>query len=353
MVDAPHDNGHDYARQPLFEVRSKDASIGVELAGASWLADNVTRIELDAIYGISTLYDINPVLTRQILEYTLEEPVKDRNVFLPYVLSDLSFDKEKFLPIINSTWFVDGLLPEERAFILALWVASGNELLYNELLDSYLVESMTISLPISGDVDIWIFHQGNFLKENMQTVVDTVLETENLIGSPFPLNDVIVVSVNGSKYDIGAGGMNFGNVILILLEDQIGMEYNISHEIGHFYFGSNMCPLWLFEGGADMVTTYVQSKSDYDAWDGTLSVDMQGTEYCLENNIPNINALNNPDYANEVALTTCGYILGPYLLTTLFTIMGEDTFSLALQKLYVSTLQYDPIPSEEKIYNTS
>lgn len=349
---SPPDDGHSYSVQPILDVWLHDAELGGELARAPWLADGIGRLEPNAIYGLLALAERDPALARRMLAYSSEEPVRSRNVLLLNTLGEMSWESpESFELLIRQPWFTDGLDPEERALITALDKTVGVESLYRDLLASHATQSRTISLPLAGEVDLWAFHHDSFPPDEdlLALMEQSVRGAEKLVGAPFPLTDVIVLSINGWEHDIGSGGVNFeDSMVLLRHRDQVLSGGLLHHEMAHFYLAFEVGPVWLVEGGANLAQVYIPARFGSEDWDGRLPV--ADPTYCSERGIPNVHALNDPDPPDVVARDTCFYALGQYFLTNLFNTVGEAAFSSALRELYGSYLRFRPFPTEEQIY---
>ena len=204
----PPKDGHAYIVQPILELWLKDPQLGSELARAAWLADGIGRLEPGAVYGLQYLYDLVPALARRMLAYSKEEPVQSRNLLLLNTLGEMSWqDPESLQRLIRQDWFVDGLSREERALIIALNRTKGVPALYRGLLAFHAVQSAAISLPLSGEVTLWVFHHAPFPpgEDLLAQVERSVRGAERLIGAPFPLTDVIVLLVDRSQIHSRAG----------------------------------------------------------------------------------------------------------------------------------------------------
>ena len=336
---------------PIREVWHQDSGLGRELAQAPWIADGLANWEDDAVYGLGHLYDYDPALARRMLAHTMEEPVRSRNTMLLSTLGRmLSQHRETFELLIARPWFEDGLDAEERAFITAVSHTTGLDGLYRGLLTERYLRSATISLPLAGEVDLWVFSNDAPPNEDILAVVERgVREAERLMGAPFPLTDLIVLSVDVDEYEIGYGGVNWGDSLVFLRGERLEpADYDLllHHEIAHFWLSADIGPVWLYEGGANTVAEYVRVDGQpLEGNEGVLS-------YCGDNGVPNIHALGDPDHPNPVAQSTCAYGLGHHFLATLFNTIGEAAFSSAMRELYESYLDYQPPATEEQVYRT-
>ena len=168
---------------------------------------------------------------------------------------------------------------------------------------------------------------------------------EGFMGAPFPLTDLIVLSLNVDDHDIGYGAVNFVDSLTLLWGTERTIEETVVyHEIAHFYLTAEFGPLWLYEGGASFIAEYVR------AGDGEVALNDHAPEYCRKHGVENMHALGDPDHPDPVANVTCAYLIGQYFLTHLYDIMGKAAFSSAMRDLYERYLDYQYHPTEEEVY---
>ena len=96
-----------------------------------------------------------------------------------------------FLGELDPPWFVDGLSLEEHALLVVL---RGDADLIADLMDSYFVQSSTITLPLAGEVNAYVFYHDPFPPgdEMVRRFEEVIFGVEELMGAPFPVSDVIV-----------------------------------------------------------------------------------------------------------------------------------------------------------------
>ncbi len=338
------------AVQPIREVWQRDPELGRAVAQAPWIADGLDPLEDDAVYGLGHLADHDPALARRMLAYTLEEPVRSRNTWLLHTLGRMNTEhEESFELLIGQPWFTDGLDAGERAFISAVSHTTGIDALYRRLLAERFTRSATISLPLAGEVDLWVFsNDAPSPDEDVLAVVERGARgAERLMGAPFPWTDLIVLSLNVDAYDIWYGGVNWGDSLVLLRGADLNLSGGSStlyHEIAHFWLNGDIGPFWLYEGGANMVAEYVSAGDQAVAGnEGVLS-------FCRDNGVPNLHTLSDPNHPNPVAQSTCGYGMGHHLLATLFNTIGEAAFSSAMREIYERYLEYQPYLTDEQVY---
>ncbi len=335
---------------PIVELWTRDASFGRDAAETNWIADGIQRVENDAIYGLGLLWDYDPALARQMLVYSGESPVRDRNpMFLGALWSLLHYEPDKFELLIEQPWFTDGLSAEERAFIVVVSKVTGIDDFDDLLASPRIVQSKTFILPLTGEVSIWAFHNNPPTQDLVAAVERGLVGAQRLFGAPYPLNDIIYLSLTYDDCEtVPCGGVNFVDSTVLVNETQLGWgESTVYHEIAHGYMTAEFGPFWLYEGGASFAASYTGLTSGAE-----LVLHDVDIRYCQENDVPDLNTLNDVTHPNPVAQETCGYILGEYFLTVLYGIMGEDAFSATLRELYERYLSFDYWASEEVVYRT-
>ena len=182
----------------------------------------------------------------------------------------------------------------------------------------------------------------------LATIERGVRGAEGIIGAPFPLTDLIVLSANVEEYDIGYGGVNWVDSLVLLREKGLSLgESILYHEIAHFYLTAEIGPSWLYEGGANFVAEYIKAQHERN---GELRLNEHALQYCRDQEVPNLHALNDPDHPHPVGQQTCGYSLGLYFLTSLFNTIGEAAFSSAVRELYELYLDYEYYATDEQVY---
>lgn len=347
------DPPHPFAVVPIVEVWTRDPEFGRGLAQSLWITDGINRLEDDAIYGLGLLYDYDPSLARRLLAYASEEPVQSRNTMFLGSLNEMIRDhRDKFDQLIAQPWFTDGLNAEDRAYITAVRNVTGVDELYESLLTSpRIAQSKTISLPLAGEVNLWVFHDDPpSPDENLLATTERgVRAVEESMGAAFPLTDLIVLSLRLDDCAVApCGAANFvDSMILVLEKGQPMDESTVYHEIAHFYLTAEVGPFWLYEGGA---TFFEQRIIARDEPDGEVWLDEHGLQYCREQEVPNLHALNNPNHPNPEEQRTCGYVLGLYFLTNLFNTMGEAAFLSAMRELYELYLDYQYYATDEQVF---
>lgn len=344
-----------------------DLDFAVELATTPWVVDGVTFPEV--LFGTSTLSGFagqsvqsfinvqdgtsgerdvpaSPELARQMMGL-IGSPPSERDLFLLTKLNSIrTNDPDAFERLLMEPWFIDGLDEEERILLIAVGgVGSGDQ-----LSEPHTVASATISLPHSGNVNLWAVWLGESHTEEtiLAGLEKAVRGSEQFMELPFPVGDVILyledVEECASKGRLECRGKHLGQMMLLFTYDGDPGAQNVYHEVAHYFFKAG--PAWFTEGGAEYVRFYI-------ALDGNVpAVDFP--DYCAEAGINNLQALN--DLGGGYEWDHCRYPMGLHFLATLRDTMGEDAWLAAMRAfylefgyegLYVST---EDSPEDEEVY---
>ena len=315
-----------------------------------WVGDEITGDERWALSGLSRI---------AVRDATLAQRVAD----LPWVGDGITEREYKAIQALGSAdhgkvrTFLDRVgddSSEEAILLLSVLFRlrhAGGGLLLDDMLQSHFTQSKTITLPLAGEVNLWAFQtarspQGEDLTAMMEEAVRT---TEEFMGTPFPLTDVVlVVPVIGAGKDHGiAGGAHWGDFIHVTrYQSQPFNRSAVHHEVGHYYFGFGTP--WLVEGGAEFVSDYVWARTTGREYpeDRRSTAQDRVQKYCHNQGISTIQQLNAQQVQDSDILrfpTICHYGLGSYFLLRLYETLGEDVLSAALRELYLR-YQGEPRP---------
>jgi len=335
------------ALRSLESVSGADSDMAKRMASSPWIRDGVARHEAFALDSLAAMTAWDPEFARRIAEYSLDAPARNRNVYLITAMHRIrSFNEDGFNRVIDSSWFTDGLDDEERAFLIALGYTGSPE--FDDLLESRSTLSTTVSLPLSGEVGVWIFRSGSSpLDENLLSIVEGGARiAERFMGTPFPTNDIIMLLVK-SRESVGGFAGVFDEILIRIGDDDAGYT-TVIHEISHFYF--NGAPFWFNEGGAEFMTAYSADSLGFESWEERLPWHVESYEYCEENGIGDIHELSVLGKHDQLLQQDCSYALGRYFFINLFEAMGETAFSSALRELYLSGARDEIEYTDDLIY---
>ena len=357
----PRDDYSDVA-ELLVDLWVRDRDFGASVAGLPWVADRVDEEEARVLYRLRDIAATDPELGKRIVGYPwFADRITQgqRGNLHAYVLISLSRLAASGSDVVGQVtarpWFADGLDREEAAFLVALGhVARRSPTLYQDLLQAHFTQNRTVSLPLVGDVNIWVFQNAPFPpEEDLVTVIeDTARISESLLGAPFPTNEIILLVVDRSEkhYSIDPGHF-YTNMRLIRSS---GKVWRLPHETAHYYFFAPITgPRWLTEGAAEFIAAYSDDRTGVKELAGTRANTSRLARHCVDvQQMENIRHLSSV-LANgwEVSQAKgCVYQMGENFLHSASAVMGEEAMMAALGELYLSDLGREPQNVEERIY---
>ena len=314
----------------------------------SWVADGITRRESEIIIDLYYTASSNVELARQIVGMgLLDDPIRDSDGYALKSLRYLARNPDSLALLTNQPWFADGLGEEETAFVAALDAAKRySDAWYHSLLQARYAQSTTITLPLAGEVRVWVFWHVPFPSsdDTLDLIEDVVLASEKIMSVPFPTTDVILLFVDQETWGRG-GGINSGEYMVVARsEGSPNYRGLIYHETAHYYkLGLSF---WFTEGGAEFITAYTMDQVGFESLESHRA-DLQGSTYCAEEGFENLQKLL--DYEESHG---CNYGLGNLFLISLLKLLGKDVMSAALSELYLQPELKGRDLSEEGFYRT-
>ena len=350
-----------YAIFTLTELVELDVELAVLAAGFPWIRDGIRRHENVALSSLTNLvWQGYPQLAWQVAEVSLEAPAADRNIYLPDALLGLYFHdywdgQSDYLERVTSQpWFTDGLDAEEVAFLTA-FEAAGDARLYDELLVSRFTQHTTVSLPLTGEVNLWAFQADPFpAGDDLLVMMEQgVRGAETLMGAPFPTTDVIVLVVRERKY-LGGSGATFDDSLVRIARTQEFIDRSIVyHEVAHYYLPGRIGPHWLVEGGANFVEAYTLDAFGHRSLGESKRVYSEAVkDQCTAHGIGNIHQIHihqmkgGDEYQQGYR---CGYPIGAHFLISMLEVLGKEPLSAALWELSLGSL-LNPFNNEAEDY---
>ena len=273
----------------LTGISSTNLELAKRTISSSRFADDISEVESSTLYLLERINLRDPELASHWGEYAINESgalvlngintilyAMDREYDLYdssdyYDDYDLDVEGDWWDRLTVQPWFTDGLDKEEIASVYVLrFIANSSKLgkLYNDLVQTPFIQSATVSLPLTGEVNLWAFQPQPFdpSQDLLPRLEDSVRVLEEFMGVPFPVTDVIlVVPIIGPEVDHGiGGGAHWGRFITVTrYETSPSHDFwavtnweSIYHEVAHYYFGFG--PPWLGEGGAEFMWMYIR-----------------------------------------------------------------------------------------------
>ena len=332
-----------------------------------WLADGITDAEWDALGGLASLAETDTSLAGQLAAMTFlasSFEVRDKDAL--WSIFSLNESAANLALLTEQDWFQDGLDDEEAAFVSVLAdLAERSPDEFRAMVDAHYTQSRSLSLPLTGDVDLIAFRLTPFPGHSniMDQVEDAIRAFEDLMDVPFPRREVILLFVN-PMYEWPAvntfvSARHVGTHMLVTREEVIEGDYRhtVPHEVAHYYWGYENAPVWFAEGGADFLTSYALDQSGWrslsnrrtDVWnDDVRWCNLRGIEYIQQL----IDLLALDGYAAHAATPQflCNYALGEYLMLNLYQTMGPEASSDAWNELFLLAKGENRELTEDEIY---
>ena len=320
----------------LADLMSADIELARQLAAAPWLADGITEDEDAAVRIVNQLAASDIEFARWISEQTW---FKSGRTLATYVLSSLNSFAVRHpddLSVLRAqSWFADGLDDEEATFVITMgWVIRNSPELYADLLEAHYTQRRTVSLPMAGDVDIWIIQNTPFPQgEDLLTVIeDTVRFSEQVMQVPFPTSDIILLVVDNVGEGYGLHTARHLSSFMLAVRRPDGVR-SVRHETAHYYTTPVIGLQWLTEGLAEFLAAYARDRTGVQSMaDRMTEVSQEIQSRCLElNEIENIRQYT---YIWGRSGHFCIYAMGENLLLNVFEQFGGDVLTSVLEELY-------------------
>ena len=222
-------------------------------------------------------------------------------------------------------WVIDGLDVAETAFVATVSHMTSNG--YDDLPKVRSKQHRAISLPLAGDVDIWVMDSTVAPPgEDLLTIIeDAARIAEDFLQEPFPVTDIILIVVPDGEI-VNSG--HYGSYMVLTRRNLI----SIPHETARYYFSGNFRQIWLSEGGAEFIRAYVNGRKGVQTLlDRKLELSGACAEY--ENIVHWV-------HHREQGPRVCDYALGEKLLLNILETIGEEAMSAGLSEVYIPYPEY-------------
>ena len=261
---------------------------------------------------------------------------------------------EEFGRLTEMEWYVDGLKSEEAVALVAITAASrffDSPDVYQSFLQSYYVQSKTVSLPLAGNANIWVIQNAPFPPgEGLPSEIeDAVRRMESFIGIPFPTSDIILIVVAPSPdYDISNSAAHAGSFIIAARPALSPLPDKLSD---YYYYAGHP---WLGEGGAQFIRNHLRNQA------GGLSLGerLEALSENVESGCTAINGIENLFHYERHSYFFgygCAYSMGEHFLLALSEAIGERQTASALGALYLQNHESQAEGrwiSDEAVYDT-
>ena len=361
----------------LKSISDQDNLLAPIVADVPWVADGVNPTEsliLSVLpdylsYNGSNRLIRNETLTRnlQLVDDagTLIHIAPDVHVIdgLVHVFSRY-FSRDALDRIVSEPWFRDGVdrMEAARAAILLTIIMESRH--YTELLEGPLLPGRTISLPLAGEVRIWLIEKDGVslpTEDMLNAIEESARFTEEFMGAQFPTTDIFVDAA--SSFVGGSGDCN-DYADGISWSDYCGVR-ELAREVAYHYFGEGNQE-WLRKGTVDLAVAYVNERRGVEALtDRRAQVSQQVSHWSDVKGIQNmahylhIRRIDTDlRYDNELSIAP--FLFGENLLHNLLEAMGQQAMSEALRELHTPASSYFPTAeprelrsyTDEGIYDT-
>ena len=331
----------------------QNTSLGDAIAAMPWVVDGLGNDDfgfLISLLEFAALPTVQPTLLAAAFTGIQSGDLRD------HLLSSLKHtavqNPATFGEVTDLPWVVDGLGSEEAAFLVslaALASAYPRSSAYPELQNNYFVQSESTSLPLAGDVRVWVFQNTPFRpgEDLAGFIASSVRIMEDLLGTPFPTTDVILLVVDDNSNYLLRGINYFHSMWIPRAELDMPL---VAHETAHYYFGGR--PGWLGEGAPDFLRTYTAYKAGSQGLSEWRNALLSGSEWtsCLSNH--GIENLLHLGYRYPVgAVASCSYAMGEHFFLNVMETIGEGPLGAALGELSLLRDWRNSV-SEQQIYDT-
>ena len=326
--------------EELSYIANKDTGVGLSVVALDWVQDSINGIEVALIEDFSSIAGNNTGAALQILGMPFIETIEPPDISAMASLRQLAaFKPETFVRVMSHAALLDGISNDIAPIVATLnGVAGTNPGLIDVLLDSskVLLERRIITLPLSGDVILFIIRTSPGTERSMDLLEHSVRSVEEYMGAPLPTNYVGLLYENAVPESFA--GANFGTHIAILPKFDVDdgttdAEFagsNIAHEVAHYYWSGNAN--WVDEGAAEFMASIVER-------DRTgRSIGATNSPCPHARNIVELESLKITQDSIEFG---CNYSLGERLFLDLNRTLGDTQFQQGFRELYIASAARD------------
>ena len=200
----------------VHDLAKADVEAARLLTKHPWMADSITKPELNSIGYLIRIAEHDPHAARLALRQPfMEPPFRHRDALaleslfkLVYFSSETKFDYMEM--VARQQWFKDGVDDVEAALLKVLGTCANEYI--RALIESHYIESVRVHSPLSGDVDLVAIRHTPFPPGDSTLVAmeEGIRAIEGFMGTPFPINDVVLLVVDPDIWRREAAGSVVG-----------------------------------------------------------------------------------------------------------------------------------------------
>ena len=312
------------------------AEVASSVVSLGWVRDGIDDVEVKTIEELSYIANKDAGAALRIVGMPFIETIEPPDISAMASLWQLAaFKPETFARVMSHAALLDGISNDLAPVVATLnGVAGTNPGLIDVLLDSskVLLERRAITLPLSGDVILFIIRTSPGAGRSMDLLEYSVRNAEEYMGASLPTNYVGLIyenAVSGSS-----AGTNFGTHVAILPEYDIDDGSHeaslagsaIAHEVAHYYWSGNAD--WVDEGAADFTASIIENART------GRQIGATNPPCGHARNIAELESLNIAQ--GDVAFR-CNYSLGERLFVDLYRTLGDGDFRQGFRDLYLAS----------------
>ena len=334
--------------EELSYIANKDMGVGLSVVALDWVQDSINGVEVALIEDFHSIAANNAGAALRIVGMPFIETIEPPDISAMASLRQLAaFKPETFVRVMSHAALQDGISNDIAPIVATLnGVAGTNPGLIDVLLDSSTVlqERRSISLPLSGDVILFIIRTSPGTERSMDLLEHSVRSAEEYMGAPLPTNYVGLLYENAVRESVA--GTNFGTHIAILPKFDIDdgtaeAEFagsNIAHEVAHYYWSGNAA--WVDEGAAE----FMASISERDRTGRPIGATNSPCPHAARDDTDddrNIAQLERMDITQDGIEFRCNYSLGERLFLDLNRTLGDTQFRQGFREFYIASAARD------------
>ena len=324
------------AIQNLLYVAVVSRPVASSIIALGWVQDGIDDAEADLIEDFGSIVGKDAEAALRIVGMPFVETIEPPDISAMASLRQLAaFEPETFDSVMSHAALRDGISNDLAPVVATLkGVAGTNPGLIDVMLDpsKVFLEWRTITLPLAGEVVLYIIRTGPGAARSMDLLEHSVRGAEEFMGSPLPTSYVGLLyenAVAGSN-----AGTNFGTHIAVLPKFDVEdgsheAEFagsNIAHEVAHYYWSGNKD--WVDEGAADFMASIIEGART-------------GRPIAVTNppcgHADSIAELESLGISRGDIEFRCNYSLGERIFVDLNLTLGDERFRQRFRALYLAS----------------